>query len=614
MWSVLLWLVGAWAGWHLRRNYQALRALAPGGVIMAVVLDTRHEDVGILIVYLAALLALIGLSRVNWMHLRWRQQQVSYSDSVRLETLGMVGVVTIALVLSAAGAPSLSWREWWEKVREKDRATETGDFEPLDNVANSAAYRSGGLPRSHLLSASPELLQEVVMTVSTGELPPIPETVLDIDPNRYYWRAITYDVYSGLGWDSSAAQDISLPPNTPLLASPPAYRVLTQHIKQTQSSTKLYWTGILAQVDTEINIAWRTRPSSDPDTLQYGDMLGALSDSDEYTVESYVPEFSAEQLQSAGSDYPPEIVGRYLQLPDTTPERVIALARELTQAAPTPYDRAAAIEAYLRTFPYTLEVEPPPPGRDVVDYFLFTARQGYCDYYATSMVVLARAVGLPARLVIGYASGDYNAPTAEYIVRQEDAHSWVEIYFAGFGWVEFEPTASQAAIDRGGDVNASAPPPGLPGGSSAFSWLMDQWRSLISSLGGQILVVGLGFILFLTLWQAGEFSYLNLISSRRAISRMYTRLERAALYLLPDLPDGHTPHQLGMALELKLKGTNHRLLKSVFSNAGNEVEQVISLFVSQVFSGHPPSNAQTRAGIRAWMLLRWRLWVAKRWI
>jgi hypothetical protein len=111
MWSVLLWLVGAWAGWHLRRNYQALRALAPGGVIMAVVLDTRHEDVGILIVYLAALLALIGLSRVNWMHLRWRQQQVSYSDSVRLETLGMVGVVTIALVLSAAGAPSLSWRE-----------------------------------------------------------------------------------------------------------------------------------------------------------------------------------------------------------------------------------------------------------------------------------------------------------------------------------------------------------------------------------------------------------------------------------------------------------------------------------------------------------------------
>jgi hypothetical protein len=343
-------------------------------------------------------------------------------------------------------------------------------------------------------------------------------------------------------------------------------------------------------------------------------MLGALTDSDEYTVVSYLPQFSAEQLRSAGSDYPPEIVGRYLQLPDTAPERVLALARELTQAAPTPYDRAAAIEAYLRTFSYTLEVEPPPPGRDVVDYFLFTAQQGYCDYYATSMVVLARAVGLPARIVIGYSSGDYNAPTAEYIVRQENAHSWVEIYFSGFGWVEFEPTASQAPINRGGDVSASESPPSPLGGSSTFSWLKDRWRVLASSLGGQFFIGVLGFILLLTLWQAGELSYLHLISSRKAISRMYARLEMVSVYLLPNLPDGHTPYQLGMALKRKLKSTNNRITKSIFSKADDEIEQVIFLFVAQIFSGHPPSKAQTRTGIRAWMRLRWRLWIAKRWI
>ena len=79
----------------------------------------------------------------------------------------------------------------------------------------------------------------------------------------------------------------------------------------------------------------------------------------------------------------------------------------------------------------------------MADYFLFDLKTGYCDYYATSMIVMARAVGLPARLVIGYANGDYDPVKAEYVIREADAHSWVEVYFAGAGWVEFEPTASE---------------------------------------------------------------------------------------------------------------------------------------------------------------------------
>ncbi len=97
--------------------------------------------------------------------------------------------------------------------------------------------------------------------------------------------------------------------------------------------------------------------------------------------ESYLPQINVSQLRATASDYPPEINRRYLRLPASTPERVLALAREITQVAPTPYDRVAAIETYLRTFPYTLEVRPPPSDRDLVDYFLFTAQQGYCDYY-----------------------------------------------------------------------------------------------------------------------------------------------------------------------------------------------------------------------------------------
>ena len=84
---------------------------------------------------------------------------------------------------------------------------------------------------------------------------------------------------------------------------------------------------------------------------------------------------------------------------------MLDLAKELTANMANPYDKAKAIEAYLRTYPYSLDIKPPPPDRDVADYFLFDQKIGYCDYYATSMVVLSRAVGLPARLVIGYANG-----------------------------------------------------------------------------------------------------------------------------------------------------------------------------------------------------------------
>src|SRR4030095_5471201 len=130
--------------------------------------------------------------------------------------------------------------------------------------------------------------------------------------------------------------------------------------------------------------------------------------------------------------------------PNSVPDRVLVLAREITKGMKNPYDKAKAIESYLRAnYPYDLEIPDPPKEQDVADYFLFDLKRGYCDYYATAMVVLARASGLPARFVSGYSSGSYDAMNAQYIIRDLNAHSWVEIYFPEIGWIEFEPTASQ---------------------------------------------------------------------------------------------------------------------------------------------------------------------------
>jgi hypothetical protein len=124
------------------------------------------------------------------------------------------------------------------------------------------------------------------------------------------------------------------------------------------------------------------------------------------------------------------------------------LGEIIVQERTDAYSRALAIEAYLRGIPYSLDVGMPPEDRDVVDYFLFDLRTGYCDYYASSMVVLARSVGLPARLVVGYASGAYNVDAQAFQVTGKEGHTWVEVYISGLGWVEFEPTAGLPPIER----------------------------------------------------------------------------------------------------------------------------------------------------------------------
>jgi len=124
------------------------------------------------------------------------------------------------------------------------------------------------------------------------------------------------------------------------------------------------------------------------------------------------------------------------------------LTLELTREYDNIFDKMIALEEYLRQIPYNEDIEAPPPDRDAVDYFLFDSREGYCDYYASAMAVMARAVGIPARIAVGYAGGEYDEEWDGYRVRRSDAHTWVEVYFPDYGWIEFEPTAGEPIIVR----------------------------------------------------------------------------------------------------------------------------------------------------------------------
>lgn len=166
---------------------------------------------------------------------------------------------------------------------------------------------------------------------------------------------------------------------------------------------------------------------------------------------------SADLRQSVAADVPSAISDRYLQLPDTVTDRTRELAAEVAPRGETPYDQARAIESYLRnSIEYTEDVDFPPANRDVVDFVLFDSHKGYCEYYASAFIVMARSVGLPARMVTGFFPADRDKDAGGFLYRERNAHAWPEVYLAGYGWVPFEPTAARRTFDR---EPAAAPNP-----------------------------------------------------------------------------------------------------------------------------------------------------------
>lgn len=170
-----------------------------------------------------------------------------------------------------------------------------------------------------------------------------------------------------------------------------------------------------------------------------------------YTLYSFVSEATNNELQVAGNDYPAFITDHYLQLPSTLPDRVRDLAERITAEADTPLNKAMAIEHYLRNeggFEYSQDIESPPPNSDGVDWFLFETKTGYSDYFGSSMTVMLRSVGVPARMAAGYAPGTIDA-AGRWTILDKDSHGWTQVYFPGHGWIDFEPTTAWPAVDRG---------------------------------------------------------------------------------------------------------------------------------------------------------------------
>jgi protein-glutamine gamma-glutamyltransferase len=177
----------------------------------------------------------------------------------------------------------------------------------------------------------------------------------------------------------------------------------------------------------------------------------------EYEARSLLPTPPPAALRLSGTKYPADVLENYLQLPKLDP-RIPDLAAQITARQSTPYDKARTMEGYLRAhYGYTLDLAGTPQP-DPLAYFLFTRRAGHCEYFAAAMTVMLRSVGIPARYINGFQTGEYNSVGGDFVVRASDAHSWVEVYFPNYGWITFDPT-----------------PPGEEKTTGLFEWAARYW-------------------------------------------------------------------------------------------------------------------------------------------
>ncbi|MDJ0755877.1 MAG: transglutaminase domain-containing protein [Ardenticatenaceae bacterium] len=380
-----------------------------------------------------------------WQHhfreIRWQNTGMDFPAEMRL-TNGVAGIIVgVSLVFVSATIPAIPYAEIWEAIedaltfRRQEAAAESGAGSAGDRANRPEPEQPGPstlLPTSYLLGNSPELANTPVFEATISGLPS--------DPIDFHWQEGSFDEYTGFGWARSEESEIILGPGEEWNPRPLAedrYAIRQTITWSGGPRVNFLLTGQLRQVDQPAVLF--VRPNND--LVRFQPAVSVVLPS--FSVLGSTQQIDPEQLNDA--DFftlaESEFYERYTQLPDNISQRVLTLAAQITAEANGPYDQAKALEAYLRRLPYNLDVDPPPRGREPVDYFLFELQEGYCDYYATSMVVMARSLGLPARLGVGY-NGITPDETGRVFVNQDQGHSWAEIYFPGVGWVEFEPTAS----------------------------------------------------------------------------------------------------------------------------------------------------------------------------
>ncbi len=363
------------------------------------------------IVFLVAFVAYVGLATVALMvgHLRRSAErhhirEVPLSRGLLATTTALSGVILAVAMVVFVALPrgSQGWAGRGETL-----ATSIAGFSDVVSIGQHGSR----------IFSNPEIVLRIEFPDGT------PQGVAG-----FHWRGRSYDRFDGIRWTRSRR----LPPS---VAPTSWYRRWSDEIIE----QRIFGSPLDTRVLFTLHPALRIESNNGIQPLfdNAGDHIYWGSGAPAYTAFSPATLPPPAELRAAERGYTPRR-DFFLQLPTLDP-RIGVLADSLTAGIETRYDRVVAIRNHLQSFGYTRDL-PATASQATLQYFLFERREGHCEYFSTAMVVLLRSVGIHARNVNGFLGGQWSEFGNYLVVTQNDAHSWVEVWFPEYGWVTFDPT------------------------------------------------------------------------------------------------------------------------------------------------------------------------------
>ncbi len=467
---LLGYVLAAMSAWLVYAMHSPWLMILANAVVLLINLDNLSAGfIVFLIVFLIA--ALLLLLRLNLYEsvTRWRVQGLRYGDNLTSDIMQTgifvsIGILFFACILPNSYTNSVAAQVWSSDFGPVGQLEDTWDRLITVNGGNTSANH-GNFSDTLTLGGNPKLTDTVVLTLQ----------MTDTDAVAHYLAMVSYDSYYNGQWSLHATSSTQLKANTQLTPSASQTQIVKQTItiENAPGEQNAYIPGV-----SEINAL------SVPATVAWGDggIIAWLGKNNKipigtaYTVTSAISTASVSMLEAIPwpknappypknandaenaaipvAAYPSALAHEFTQMPTSVNKKqFVALAKQIVTGAhaSTMYDQAIALENYFQThYTYSTNIHP-ISGEDPATWFLFdnSTKTGFCNYFASAMALLARSLGMPARVVSGYAPGDVDPNNSDLtIVHGKQAHTWTQIYFAGYGWINFEPSASFAAFAR----------------------------------------------------------------------------------------------------------------------------------------------------------------------
>lgn len=447
--TLVIWLLAASAGYFHTRHGSTWLVFIPA-TILFVIID-RYDLTGKLrsfyfFCFAFTVILLLMRTALYQRSRQWVRTEIIVPPGVSFELTRTAGIVALVFLTTIWMLPAVSkaydpaYRIWREITRPLDSTREkiSNALAPLksSNISNSIQfYDSFNIGRSARQEST------VVFTARAFVKDPL--------AYRFYWRTRSYDHYENGNWKNTI--DTEVDPKT-TFSQPAMDAWITRDPISFQFTTQTDSMNVIVTEQSPYQISQSARIFGfpiDPNEIDvdYLKPLDPMERGTSYRVTSLKSNPTVAELQATGFIYPDWVKNNYLQLPGNFNPLIRELAQKIVSGEGNPYDRVTAITQYLRgNYQYITSLPPAPQGDDPIDVFLFEDREGFCNHFASAEVLMLRSIGIPARMVVGFAEGEFDELTGIYVVRIKDTHAWPEVYFADHGWVIFEPTSNQEPL------------------------------------------------------------------------------------------------------------------------------------------------------------------------